>query len=229
MLKKAKLLTGEIIDYTVWASREDAFVKEVYPRYQYAGRGYSISEDGLDREVVYHFWVSSKVYSVFDLQKGDKVLVNLFEDGVNKLTWVIMSGLIGNTGAASMLRIDGTNINYPFRNIDILYVEDGNTGMPIIKSAMAKEALLKGGYHLMSYINSFNEMPLKAGDYITAGEGYEKENNSLNIRNNHKVLNQGDLIFESWTKGSKYAIVKSIGLNKSTFLAINSIYVKMVI
>lgn len=229
MLKKAKLLTGETIDYVGWKTSQDDFRPQTHPEYQYAGMGYSISEDGLNRDIAYHFWVRKKNYSVYDLQKGDKVLVNLDEDGVKNLTWVIMSGLIGNTGAASMMRSDGSNITYPFRDIDILYVEEGNTGLPIIKSAMAKEAILKGGFHLMNYVNTFNEIPLKKGDYIDAGEGYDKENNNLNIRNNHKILNQGDLVFESWTKGSKHVIVKSIGLNKTAFLAINSIFVKMVI
>jgi hypothetical protein len=226
MFNKAKLVTGEIISYKAYdSSSKDAFMPDTYPRMQYAGVGYFFSETELVQEKMYHFWVQKKNYSVFDLQKGDKVLTT-YE---GNLIWVIMSGLIGNTGAANMLRIDGTNINYPFRDIDILYVEEGNTGLPIIKSALAKEALLHGGFHLKNYIDTFGEIPLKKGDYIQPLDGYDRENNLLNIRNNHKVLNSGDLVFDSWARGNKYASVKSVGLNKTAFLAINSISVLKIV
>lgn len=226
MLNQAKLITGEIINYSVYATVKEAFTQQTHPTYQYVGVGYFYVNGKENDEISYHFWVHKKNYSLNGLQRGDKVLVNIENSG---LTWVVMSGMVGNTGAASMLKTDGSNINYLFRDIDILYVEEGNTGQHILKSAMAKDAILKGGFHLMTYVTSFDEMPLKKGDYVEAIDGYEKENNLLKIRNSHRILNQGDLVFENWLKGSKYAIVKSVGLNKTAFLAINSIRIKMVI
>lgn len=224
MLNQAKLVTGEIINYSVYATNKDAFTQHNNPAHQYVGVGYFYVNGKENEELSQHFWVRKKNYSIAELQKGDKVLVNL----EGNLTWVVMSELIGNTGAASMIRVDGSNINYPFRDVDILYIEEGNTGISIIKSTMAKEALLKGGYHLSTYVSTFGEMPLQKGDYIEAIDGYEKENNSLKIRNSHRILNQGDLVFEGWYKDSKYATVKSVGLNKTAFLALNSIRVKKV-
>lgn len=222
---KAKLLTGEIIKYCVYATNKDAFTPTTHPNYQYIGVGYFYTNGKEDDEMSLHFWVNKKNYSVRELQRGDKIFAKIGEEPI----WVILNEHIANTGTASIITVDGNNINQILSDIDILYVEEGNTGSDIIKAVMAKDALIKGGFHLLSYVNVYNELPLKKGDYLEAIEGYEKENALLGLRNNHRVLNQGDLVFDSWYVGAKYLIVNSVGLNKTANIAINSIRVKKVI
>jgi len=227
--KKGKLSTGEIINYAVIGLNETAFPKETNPMYVYVGTGNLLLTNGEADESVYHFWVMKKNYSIFDLKKGDKVFTHINVYGTLIPTWVVMAGFIGKSGAAIMLNLDGSDVELQFKDDDILYVEEGNTGRPIVKTAMAKRAINLGGFHMKAYAEEFNELPLKEGDYIEAGNGYDKENNLINVRNSHKVLSSVDLVYENWTPGSQYAVVRAAGLNKTAFLALNSIYVKKII
>ena len=239
---QAKLLTGEII--TIAATSEDpnayADLSDVY---EYVGPGNYYSPDNSEKDFrVYHFWIEKKNYYLKNLRRGDKILiyVNIAPDGSGKsmgpsvygkrenLTWAVFGGMIGATSAANAYLQDGRPIGIPISNTDIVCVEYG-TGIDVIKGIMCKYAIEIGGFHLKNYVDEFKEVPFKKGDYVKPGYDYSKENTKLGVRNSHKVLQSDDLVYDSWVPGHDYLAVKSIGLNKTAFLAITSVNLKQMV
>ena len=176
-------------------------------------------------------------YSIEDLKRGDKFNIYIRRgEGGNQmgpniidveenLTCVVMGGLIGNTSVGNAYFMDGNPVGLPINSNDIISIEEGS-GIEVIKQMMSSKALVHGGFHMKSYVDEFNEMPLKKGDQIHPSYDYPKQNTSIGVRNNHKVMNAGDLVFDNWIVGLPYISVRSVATNKTTFLAISSINLK---
>ena len=192
----------------------------------YVGPGNFYKEGTYKDLRVTHFWIESKEYDIKNINRGDKILIYVsIGDGGRMmgpsvygkreyLTWATFGGMIGVTSCGNAYLSDATPIGLPISSKDIVCVEKG-TGIDLIKSIMCKYAIEYGGFHLKNYVDEFGSIPLKKGDQIKPGYNYAKENIKLGLRSSHKVLQTDD-----------YLVVKSVGLNKTAFLAINSVSLK---
>ena len=238
-VKKGKLLTGEIINIAAVSENPNSY-SDLTDSYEYVGPGNYYSEDGSEKDLrVQYFWIEKKNHFIKHIRRGDKILIYLktaaddsghvmgatIHGNREYLTWVVFGGMIGETSAGNAYLQDGRAIGRPIHNTDVVCVEQG-TGLELIKTIMCKYAIEHGGFHLKNYVDEFMEVPFKKGDYVKPGYNYSKENTKLGIRNSHKVLQSEDLVYDSWVPGHDYLAVKSIGMNKTAFLAITSVNLK---
>lgn len=200
----ARLTTGEAVE--VLYSSETS--ESIHADAVYIGTGYL-------NDAVKHIWVAKKNYNITDLKMGDKIAY------VNNdiITWVIYYKPL-NKIHAMCYHEDGNIIGFPLSEFDIIYVEEGNTGIKTSHNLLQQAAQKLGGEHMLEYIRVFGELPLTKGCYIKPLKNYHLENNKLRIRNNHRIINSPDLTFDEWDKKSKFISVKSN--NKITQLALNS-------
>ncbi len=221
-MNKAKLLTGEIVNFKASSVEENAFYD-----LQYVGKGYYLNDD---TKKYLHFWVEKKKYTISDINIGDKFLTYISSTGSmgagvygkkENLVWIIFGGIIENTSAYHAYYQNGNPVAIPIHDNDILYIEEGNTGDDIMRSIMLRNALSLGGSFISNYIERYNEIPFLKGTKIKPTYNYYLHNKALGLRNNHKIMNSLNLTFDSWNIGDKFITVKSN--NKTALLAINSI------
>jgi hypothetical protein len=214
-----KLISGEVINDVVRYEPHIENGQIINKSHEtYLGVGYK------DEDVTnpHNIWVNTREYSILDLKTGDKVLTEI--NGERK--WVIIIEQIGDTGASLTISVDGTYLANPITSYDIIYVEEGNTCLTLLKSFLAKKAILEGGDSIKNYIHLFGDLPFKEGTPIKVKEGYHVENNKLNIRNNHRILNENDLVLDHHFKSKDYITVKSTKTGKKTDISVISVEIK---